>query len=533
MSIFNKISLQKPSSSTFNLSHDRKFSLNMGELTPILCQEIIPGDKFNVTTQQMLRFAPMISPVMHEVNVFTHFFFVPNRLIFDKWEEFITGGENGQSEVLFPTITNLGVKARELGDYLGLPIFEDGGGAGRNSAVGLDAVSRLPFNAYKLIYNEYYRDQNLIEPLKIDKSEGNIDLGYLPSEEVNEYKYLRHRAWQHDYFTSALPFAQKGEAVRLPIQGQADVKYQHSNTADIIRNLDGTLSTSGADRHLISKTDADLAIETGAGNPTKDVNIDNSHNLVVDLESATQSTITDLRRAFKLQEWLEKNARAGSRYVESILAHFGVRSSDARLQRPEYLGGGMSPVLISEVLQTAATQDSTPLAEMAGHGINVNKNHSFNKFFEEHGFVIGIMSVMPKTAYQQGVPRMFSKFNKFDYFWPEFQHIGEQEILNKELVYTGTPTDNETFGYIPRYSEYKFMPSTVHGDFKKTLDFWHMGRIFEQTFPPQLNKDFIEARPTKRIFAVEESEEQVLYCHVYHQITANRKMSYYGDPGFR
>lgn len=527
MSIFNKISLQKPSSSTFNLSHDRKFSLNMGELTPILCQEIIPGDKFNVTTQQMLRFAPMISPVMHEVNVFTHFFFVPNRLIFDKWEEFITGGENGQSDVLFPTLSDCQINPRDLGDYLGLPNMSNAGRA-KNSIENENSniVSRLPFNAYNLIYNEYYRDQNLIEPIEINKGEGDEAFG-----NQDRYKILKRRAWQHDYFTSALPFAQKGEAVRLPIQGQADVKYQHSNTADIIRNLDGTLSTEGADRHLISKTDADLAIETGAGNPTKDVNIDNSHNLVVDLESATQSTITDLRRAFKLQEWLEKNARAGSRYVESILAHFGVRSSDARLQRPEYLGGGMSPVLISEVLQTAATQESTPLAEMAGHGINVNKNHSFNKFFEEHGFVIGIMSVMPKTAYQQGLPRMFSKFNKFDYFWPEFQHIGEQEILNKEVMFDGSANDNQTFGYIPRYAEYKYAPSTVHGDFKETLDFWHLGRIFGNR--PQLNKDFIEANPSRRIFAYTDGPEQVLYCHLYHQITANRKMSYYGDPGFR
>ncbi len=523
MSIFNKISLQKPSSSTFNLSHDRKFSLNMGELTPILCQEIIPGDKFNVTTQQMLRFAPMISPVMHEVNVFTHFFFVPNRLIFDKWEEFITGGENGQSEVLFPTLSNCTIAPRDLGDYLGLPNMTNRGQEGPDNS---NIISRLPFNAYNLIYNEYYRDQNLIEPIEINKGEGDEAFA-----NQDRYKILKKRAWQHDYFTSALPFAQKGEAVKLPIQGQADVKYQHSNTADIIRNLDGTLSTEGADRHLISKTDADLAIETGAGNPTKDVNIDNSHNLYVDLESATQSTITDLRRAFKLQEWLEKNARAGSRYVESILAHFGVRSSDARLQRPEYLGGGMSPVLISEVLQTAATQESTPLAEMAGHGINVNKNHSFNKFFEEHGFVIGIMSVMPKTAYQQGLPRMFSKFNKFDYFWPEFQHIGEQEILNKEVMFDGSAGDNQTFGYIPRYAEYKYSPSTVHGDFKETLDFWHLGRIFGNR--PELNKDFIEADPSRRIFAVMDSPEQVLYCHVYHQITANRKMSYYGDPGFR
>ena len=221
----------------------------------------------------------------------------------------------------------------------------------------------------------------------------------------------------------------------------------------------------------------------------------------VDLNEATSATINDLRKAFKLQEWIEKNARAGSRYVESILAHFGVRSSDARLQRPEFLGGGMSPVMISEVLQTSETSGTTPQGNMSGHGLNLGKNHSFSRFFEEHGYIIGIVSVMPKTAYQQGIPKHFSKFDKFDYFWPEFQHIGEQEILNKEILANHVAPD-DVFGYIPRYAEYKYNPSTVHGDFKKTLDFWHLGKIFDPNNPPYLNQNFIECNASRRIFAV-------------------------------
>jgi len=514
MSIFSKIQLKRPKSSTFNLSHQRKFSLNMGELVPMFLQECVPGDKFKISTSQVMRLMPMLAPMMHEVNVVTHYFFIPNRILWTNWENFITGGENGLDKTLFP-VTDVMFNENQIGslaDYLGIPQHPEGD--------DVEKVNMLPFLAYNMIYNEYYRDQNLIDPVDLTVVDGY-------NEPRKELFTLKKRAWGHDYFTSALPWAQKGAPVSLPLGKTVPIRWKDTDDLNVLRDGNG--------ERVLQDSDGNLQVQNGnltlSNGQVRNPRLDNSSNLEADLSEAIGATVSEFRAAFKLQEWLEKNARAGSRYIESILSHFGVRSSDARLQRPEYLGGGMSPMLVSEVLQTSETQDS-PQGNMAGHGVNFGKNGFVSKFCEEHGFIMGIVSVMPKASYQQGLSKIWKKDDKFDYFWPEFEHIGEQEIQQGELFYTGSQKDQDTFGYIPRYSEYKYIPNSVHGQMKTTLDFWHMGRKFNPDFPPKLNAEFINCDPTHRVFAVEDNKEHKLICQMYHNITARRLMSYYSSPHF-
>lgn len=524
MSIFNQVSVKKPSSNTFDLSHDRKFSATIGELTPILVQETVPGDKFNINSSQMLRFAPMVAPIMHKASVYTHFFFVPNRILWNNWEEFISGGEDGYANPTFPYLTALTgqeylVKQGTLADYLGLPTGE----YGTNASVNTDTkVNSLPFAAYNKIYNDYYRDQNLVAEVQDTVIDGFNYLG--------DFNHIQKRAWQHDYFTSALPWTQKGPEATIPLGTTAPVSLIDTPTQPmIVNNLVGNIPESGAD------------IYSGSNPPGKLTNItsspayilDPNGQLEADLSTAAAASINELRRAFRLQEWLERNARGGSRYIEIIQSHFGVKSSDARLQRPEFLGGSSTPVTISEVLQNSesgvASTDPTPQGNMAGHGVSVGQSNNVSYMCEEHGFIIGIMSVMPKSAYQQGIPKVFSKFDKFDYFWPSFANIGEQPILNQELYHDASDNKNDdVFGYTPRYAEYKYIPSTVHGEMKTTLDFWHMGRIFPSR--PLLNEGFIECDATEvdRVFAVAETEK--LYVYLHNNIKARRPMPYFGVP---
>ena len=508
MSIFTDIQNPKVNTDIFDLSHDNKLSLQMGKLVPILNLETIPGDNFKMSTEQMLRFAPMISPVMHQISVYTHFFFVPNRLVWDNWEDFITGGEDGENESLFPTITAPQTDTGDLADYMGIPLMP----------IPV-TYSAIPFAAYQLIYNEYYRDQNLIAPIDSDLSDGNNTAN-------PNLKELRTRAWQHDYFTSALPWTQKGPQATIPISGSAPIKLLEDPAG--LTFAKSAISFNPRVNATGFSTDAAGVLQSnvfGGSGPTV---LDLETSNYADLSAATASTINDFRRALKLQEWLEKNARGGSRYIESIMSHFGVKSDDARLQRPQFLGGGSTPVVISEVLQTSSnSSEPTPQGNMAGHGISVGRNSGFNFNCKEHGFIIGIMSVMPKTAYFQGLPKHFKKFDKFDYFWPSFAHIGEQPIINEELYVSNNEEENESiFGYTPRYAEYKYIPSSVHGEFKTSLDFWHMARKFDTR--PNLNQTFIEADPTTRIFAVEDEEH--MYAHVFHRIKASRKMPYFGSP---
>lgn len=520
--IFDRIKLTKPKSSVFDLSHERKLSLNMGDLVPVFLQETLPGDKFKVNMEHLIRFQPLLAPIMHRVNVYTHFFFVPNRLVWTDWEKFITGGESGNEKPVFPRINyNLNVpsylRKGSLADYLGVPVDNYEKVTGSIKA----EFSALPFRAYQLIYNEYYRDQNLTQPIDFTKTSGLIT----DTNQISRILTLRKRAWEKDYFTSALPWAQRGDQLSIPISGNAPVVGDLSG--DIyLQNTDNGLSEGNL---LVD----DLGQVTDfQGNPAQFKA--QNQGLSADMSNVSSSTINELRQAFSIQKWLEKNARGGSRYVEQILSHFGVRSSDARLQRPEYLGGGKTPVVISEVLQNSASTVNSPQGQMVGHGISVGNTNEFRARFEEHGFVIGIMSILPRTSYQNGLPRLFQKYDKFDYFFPDLAHLGEQAVKKSELYLNGAnalsdESNSGTFGYQPRYAEYRFVNDSVHGDMARNLDFWHMGRKF--TSLPPLNTSFVQADPTQRIFAVVDPTEHKLIVQTYCNFQAIRPLPKFGTPG--
>lgn len=554
MSIFTKVKPTKQKGNVFPLSHEVKTTTNFGRLTPILCLDVLPGDKFRCNTECLIRLAPMDAPIMHRVNVYTHFFFVPNRILWDGWEDFITGGPDGKDDSIPPyfkfsgsgrdrQFLNSVIGPGTLADYLGmnfvLPTKDD-------SVVRTYKFDLLPFAAYHRIYYDFYRDQNLDpdDQSLIGKALDSFSEG---SNEVDSGNPtfpllgLNYRAWEKDYFTSALPWPQRGEQMTVPFGGTLPVMWHPVDGARTVFRDDsgGEISTpdpanvyAAGQRSSSGFSAGQLYVGT-TGDVTQ--TIDNSDNLYVNLQDGAAVTINDLRRAFAIQRWLEANARGGARYCEQLLMHFNVFPQDARLQRPEFLGGGKSPVIVSEVLQNSETS-TTPQGTMAGHGISASRNHSFTYRAQEHGWIIGIMSIMPRSSYQQGLQRKFSRLDKFDYGWPELAHLGEQEILNKELYYDGlngdgsTPLDDQVFGYTPRYAEYKWHPSTVHGDFKNSLDFWHLGRIFDSR--PALNKDFITCNDPNlnRIFAVERTDVDHFWCEIYHDIRKISKLPKDGTP---
>lgn len=531
MNIFSKTQKVQRPHSTFNLSHTRKFSMKMGDLVPCLMEEVLPQDYWSVNTSQIVRLPPMVNPVMADINVTLHYYYLPNRILWSLWEGFISGGEDGQDESVFPSITALKIQSGDLADYIGLPTHE---------LQSSDRVSALPFIAYNLVYNEYYRDQNLIDktPLywdSVSEPNGMIEQGSATQGEIliNSPGFfdLKKRAWMHDYFTSALPQAQKGSPVKIPLINTAgqylDVEFDRTaGDTQLISQFDGSLSPDGSGLTWPQNTVTMVTDSTGTR-----AAINNSSQLKVPLNSldTKAALINDLRRAFSLQRWAELANRGGSRFREFLFNFFGVVSDDARFDVPEFLGGGVSPVMISEVLQTSETA-SSPQANMAGHGINLGRGKMFSRHFKEHGHILGLINIQPKTAYQQGIRRQFSKFDKFDYAFNELEHIGEQEIMNQELYVANDGLNMKPFGSIPRYSEYKYIPSTVHGEFREpSMNDWHMGRIFENR--PLLNGDFVTANPTNRIFAVTDPDLETAWVELFHNITVKRQLSYYSNPG--
>jgi hypothetical protein len=468
-----------------NLSHYKLLSCDMGNLVPIGLTEVLPGDTFQHSTSALIRLAPLLKPVMHPLYCKIHHWYVPYRLIWEDFEKFITGGDDGADASVYPTIDlgGSGAATGSLADYLGCP-----------PGVANLEVSALPFRAYNLIYNEWYRDQDLQTAQTIDLTSG--------ADSTTDLDLL-NAGWEKDYFTAARPWEQKGPAVTLPLGDTAAVKSDYNSEAN------------------------GVAVSTGNNTGgTVDVSVGNSYNdtykLYTDLSDATAATVNDIREAFAIQRFEEARARYGSRYTE-YLRYLGVRSSDARLQRPEYLGGGKQSIQFSEVLQTAEGTD--PVGTLRGHGIGAMRSNRYRRFFEEHGVVLSTLTIRPKAMYADGLARHWNRRVKEDFWQKELQHIGQQEVDNKE-VYAAHTTPDGVFGYQDRYDEYRRSRSTIAGEFRDSTNYdWHMARLFASD--PALNADFVKCVPTERIFA--DSTSHTCYIMANHRIAARRPVAKTGS----
>lgn len=496
--------------SKFSLSNTKLLSADLGELVPIGLTEVLPGDSIQQATSALVRCSPLLAPVMHPVRITIHHWFIPHRLVWEDFEDFITGGPTGMDASVFPTITfggGSGAAIGSLADYLGV-----------TPGVNNLEVSALPFRGYAKIWNEWYRDQDLQTELVVDETSG---------ADTTTNTALQNACWEKDYYTSARPWEQKGPAVTVPIGVSAPVRgiwateasAGTATAASAFRDATGTLIPD-TNQGIFPTNASGISLEMtlAAGN---NVSATQYPNIRADLTGASAVTVNLLREALALQRYEEARARYGSRYTE-YLRYLGVRSSDARLQRPEYLGGGKQVIQFSEVLQTAEGTD--PVGEMRGHGIAATRTNRYRRYFEEHGYIHTLLCVRPRTIYAQGLFRHWNRRFKEDYWQMELQHIGQQEILNKE-VYAAHASPNAVFGYQDRYDEYRRTESSIAGEFRSTLlDFWHFARIFASS--PALNSDFVKSVPTERTFAV--PSQDVLYVMANHSIQARRLVAQTG-----
>ena len=489
--------------SVFNRSHDLKTTFDAGYLVPIFVDEALPGDTFTLNATAFGRLATPINPIMDNIHIETFFFAVPHRLVWNNWEKFCGEQDNpgDSTDYLIPTVTT-SVTNSTLYDYMGVP-----------TDVSL-TFNNLAGRAYNLIYNEWFRDENLQDSVVVDKDDG--------PDTVSDYVLLK-RGKRHDYFTSCLPWPQKGDAVNLPLGGRADVTTDGTAGASLLSLYNQTTSSYTL---FTANSPVNYRISFD-GSPSTQTN-----SLYADLSSATAATINELREAFQIQRLYERDARGGTRYTEIIQSHFGVTSPDARLQRPEYLGGGRDKVNIHPISQTSSTDTTTPQGNMSAFGTTGFGGHGFSKSFTEHSVIIGLINVYADLTYQQGLNRMFSRQDRWDFYWPALAHLGEQAVLNKEIYAQGTADDNSVFGYQERYAEYRYKPSLITGkmrsNYATSLDVWHLAQDF--TALPALNASFIEENPPiDRVIAV--PSEPHIILDAYFNLKCARPMPTYSVPG--
>jgi len=516
---FNQAPTADVARSTFSLDHGYKTAFNAGDLIPILCQEALPGDTFNVRLSSVARLATPLVPIMDNMRMDFFFFAVPNRLLWENWERFMgqQDAPGDSTDYVVPQITAPvgGWVEESLYDYMGLPIGKE---------INCNALHP---RAYALIYNEWFRDENLQNPMVMLTGDG--------PDTASAYG-LRKRGKRRDYFTSALPWPQKGDAVDLPlgdsapVSGIGHVDQSYTLTNQTVYETDGTATeTYASGQFADGNATFQFAFEEDPNNP-------GFPNIRADLSNATAATINSLREAFQLQKMLERDARGGTRYTEIIRSHFRVVSPDARLQRPEYLGGGSTPVVVQPIAQTTASNivaDITPQGHLAAIGYSVQSGVGFTKSFVEHSVILGLVSVRADLTYQQGMDRMWSRQTKYDFYWPALRNLGEQEVLRKEIFASGVSAEDDlVFGYQERWAEYRHAQSRITGvlrsDATASLDNWHLSQDFAAA--PVLNNVFIEENPpVERIVAVTD-EPQFIFDGFY-SIKATRPLPTFSVPG--
>lgn len=531
--------------SVFDRSHVYKTTFNEGQLIPYFVDEVIPGDTFTLNPVEFCRLATPVVPFMDNIYIESFFFFVPSRLVYDKWVNLCGEQENPEdsTDYLVPTVSLTGDMTNKLPDYMGI--------ACASGTFNNVSVNCLPFRCYWTIWNEWFRDENLQKSVKVSKGETNTVLepmgqstanpNYgLPSGVSNWYDPAP-RGKRYDYFTGALPWPQKGPAVDLPLGQTADLSLSSGATiglptASMYNSSDGRqhkatgILTNGSPAGGIYTYDTSTTSWTDKA--TSNVPVSGINGWTVDLTSATSITINSLRQAFMLQRYYEIDARGGTRYTEKLQAHFGVTNPDARLQRPEFLGSHSSMMNINPVTQTSSTDSTTPQGNLAAYGLNAQRYHAFTKSFSEFGYVIGLINVRADLTYQQGVNKMWLRSDVLDFYWPSFAHLGEQSIQNIEIYCQGNEDDKKVFGYQERYAEYRYKPSLITGQFRSTykepLDIWHLSQKFATL--PTLSDEFIQDHPPiSRVVAVPSYPHFLL--DVKFNLKCIRPMPMYGIPG--